>query len=193
MKNNIAYLSLFILFFAVIMSCKKSNDKSNTNTNTTNTFADSLRKTCTRPFVGPADSSNFYLPTAFTPNGDGLDDVYNMIGYRSDSDFSSFLMTIYDTTGTLVFQTNSATRAWDGTDTTTGKQSTKYKFYVEIAYTTIGNKSVSAGTFLFLLSTNTTGCINIVKSDSSGYEFPDQFNPITGFDPAISSQEIFCN
>jgi len=189
MKNNTVCLFLFVLFFALSTSCKKSNDKSNTSP--TNTFADSLRKTCTQPFIGPGDSSNFYFATAFTPNGDGIDDLYRIIG--TNLNFTGYLMTIYDTTGTLVFQANSATRAWDGTDTTTGKQSTKYKFYVEVKYTTAGNKSVSAGTFLFLLSTNTTGCINIVKSDSSYYEFEDQFNPITGFNASISSQEIFCN
>ena len=192
MKKNAAYFLLLCLCFTLYISCKKSSDKSNTNTTITNTFADSLRKSCTLPFVGVGDSSNFYLATAFTPNGDGVNDLYKIIGKTSD--IASFLMTIYDTTGKLVFQTNNAARAWDGTDTSTGKQSTKYKFYVEVAYTTTGNKSASAGTFLFLLSTNITlGCINIVKADSSSYEFGDQFNIVTGFNPAFTSGESYCN
>ena len=191
MKSTFGILLLSVLCFTLTMNCKKKSDNSN---NTPSAFADSLRRTCTQPFVGTSDSSDFYLPTAFTPNGDGIDDVYRILGNQSD--IARFLLTIYDTTGTLVFRSTAASRAWDGTDTTTGKLSTKYKFYVEIAYTTTGNKSVSAGTFLFLLSTNTSlGCLNIAPADSASYEFEDQFNIVTGsgFNPSIASNETFCN
>jgi len=192
MRKKTAYILLPGLCFALYISCRKPTDKPNTNNTNTNTFADSLRKSCTKPFVGAGDSSNFYLATAFTPNGDGLNDLYKIIGRTSD--IATFLMTIYDTTGKLVFQTNNVTRAWDGTDTATGRQSTKYKFYVEVAYTTTGNKSASAGTFLFLLSANSSlGCINIIKADSSSYEFGDQFNISTGFTPSFTSGESYCN
>jgi len=156
------------------------------------TFADSLKQSCTKPFVAVGDSSNFFLATAFTPNGDGINDFYGVIG--ASLHFSSFLMAIYDTTGTLVYETANPAIQWEGTDTTTGKQSTKYKFYVQVKYTTPGNKSGSAGTYLYLLSNNTaSGCVNLVKADSSGYEFGDQFSILTGFDPALPSNEPFCN
>ncbi len=187
MQRLFPSILLLCLFFALFACCKKKPDSANNNTPT---FADSLRRSCIQPFTGPGDSSDYYLPTAFTPNGDGINDLYRIIG--KNLNFSSFLMSIYDTTGTLVFQSKDASYSWNGKDTTTGKQSTKYKFYVEVAYTTTGNRSASAGTFLFLLATTTPpGCVNIVKSDSSSYEFGDQFS-FTGFNAATPSGESFC-
>ena len=187
-------LSLLLLCTAIICctGCKKSSN--NSNTYTPSAFADSLRNMCTMPFIGPGDSSSFYLPTAFTPNADGRDDLYLILG--KDLNFTSFLLTVYDTTGKLVFQSNNASYRWDGHDTATGKLSTQYKFYVEVKYTTTGNKSAGAGTYVYLLSGNEAAeCVNIVHADSSKYEFPDQFNLYTGegFDPAFLSGENFCN
>jgi len=177
--------------------CKKPKTTNTIpKTDTLSAFADSLKRTCTTPFVGPGDSSDIYLPTAFTPNGDGVNDLYKIIGVDCSvaGYFSSFQLTVYDTLGNLVFQTTSPLQYWEGTDTATGRQSTKYKFYVELAYTTAGGKTGNKGTFLFLPATNTTlGCINAIPADSSSYEFPDQINPITGFNRAMSSNEVYCN
>lgn len=192
MQKSYSFLLLLSLCIVIYTStgCKKKSGNPN-NTNTATTFADSLRKSCTLPFAGPGDSSGFYLATAFTPNGDGINDLYRIVG--KSLNFTSFLMTVYDTTGTLVFRSNNAAHAWDGTDTATGRQSTKYKFYVEVAYTTSGNKSANAGTFVFLLSTNAaSGCINTLIADSSRYEFGDQFS-YSGFNAGMPSYENFCH
>ncbi|WP_190242575.1 T9SS type B sorting domain-containing protein [Hymenobacter lapidiphilus] len=50
------------------------------------------------------------LPTAFTPNGDGLNDVLELKGRFLDS----FRFTIIDRNGQTVFQTTDRTRSWDG-------------------------------------------------------------------------------
>ncbi|UAY52777.1 T9SS type B sorting domain-containing protein [Ferruginibacter albus] len=57
----------------------------------------------------PAD---IYVPTAFTPNGDGLNDVFKPIalGIRSLSSFR-----IYNRWGAIVFSTNNIGKGWDGT------------------------------------------------------------------------------
>ena len=191
MKKAFICLSLSILCFILGAGCKKSSN------NDPSPFALSLAKTCTKPFVGHGDSSNIYLPTAFTPNGDGINDVYRILGESclSPGYFLSFLLTVYDTTGALVYQSNHVSQIqWYGLDTATGKLSTKYKFYVKISYTTAGNITDSGGTYVYLLSTDTLKhCINRMHADTAKYQLPDQFDPITGFNPAYPSFEQFCN
>jgi len=192
MKKTPVYLSMVVVAVCMYISCKKSSNDSNVST----PFADSLRKTCTQPFVGPGDSSDIYLPTAFTPNGDGINDLYRIVGRNLfPTSFSSFLLTVYDTTGKLIFRSVDASVPWEGIDSTTGKVSTKYKFYVELAYNMLSGKSASKGTFLYLLTTDSAAhCVNIRTADSSKYIFEDEFDAsIPGFNPAWSSYETYCN
>lgn len=60
-----------------------------------------------------------YVPTAFTPGKNGINDVFVPKGYGYDYD--SFHMTIYDRWGTIVFQTNDIAQGWDGTSHTNGE------------------------------------------------------------------------
>jgi len=51
------------------------------------------------------------LPTAFTPNGDGENDVFRVRG----GPFNAVIFSIYNNWGELIFQTNDALIGWDGT------------------------------------------------------------------------------
>jgi gliding motility-associated-like protein len=51
-----------------------------------------------------------FVPTAFTPNGDGLNDVLELRGRYLDN----FRFTIIDRNGQQVFQATSRTQTWDG-------------------------------------------------------------------------------
>lgn len=52
------------------------------------------------------------VPTAFTPNGDGLNDyLYPLNAYNA----TNLLFRVYNRLGQLVFETKSFTRKWDGT------------------------------------------------------------------------------
>jgi gliding motility-associated-like protein len=53
----------------------------------------------------------FYMPTAFSPNGDGLNDVFRPVG----NEIVEFLMLVYDRWGQLVFETQDFEKGWDGT------------------------------------------------------------------------------
>lgn len=53
---------------------------------------------------------SFYVPDAFTPNGDGINDTFGIAGEA----IKSFNMRIYDRWGELLFESNSATTQWDG-------------------------------------------------------------------------------
>lgn len=54
---------------------------------------------------------NLFSPTAFTPNGDGLNDVFNVFGQYIDT----FEMDIFNRWGELLFTTRELSEGWDGT------------------------------------------------------------------------------
>lgn len=53
-----------------------------------------------------------YIPTAFTPNGDGKNDRFHVIFAGPTSDFK---LMVYDRWGRMVFATSDPTAGWDGT------------------------------------------------------------------------------
>lgn len=57
------------------------------------------------------DNFAFYVPNAFTPNGDGVNDTFRGFGVA----LRSYTMSIYNRWGELVFRTNDYNQPWDGT------------------------------------------------------------------------------
>jgi len=55
-----------------------------------------------------------YIPNAFTPNGDGLNDTFLILGLPPEN-ITLFNLQIYNRWGQLVFSTNSILQGWDGT------------------------------------------------------------------------------
>ena len=54
----------------------------------------------------------FYVPNSFTPNGDGINDVFKPSGEAID--ITNYSMTIYNRWGKVVFKTNDINAGWDG-------------------------------------------------------------------------------
>jgi gliding motility-associated-like protein len=54
-------------------------------------------------------TDTLYVPSAFTPNGDGKNDVFNALGVVND-----FQMEIYNRWGERIFKTSSLLNGWDG-------------------------------------------------------------------------------
>ncbi len=79
---------------------------------------------------------SLYLPNAFTPNGDGLNDTYAPIA----SDVETFHMNIYNRWGELVFTTNTMSKQWDGTVNAKLAQSDVYIY--EVKYSGYINKKI---------------------------------------------------
>lgn len=67
------------------------------------------QKACITIEVSP--ESTLYIPNAFTPNGDDLNDVL----YTPGTNLIKYHFMIYNRWGNLVFESNDAEKGWDGT------------------------------------------------------------------------------
>lgn len=56
----------------------------------------------------------FYTPNSFTPNGDGLNDIFIPKNAGIDLNGEGYELLIYDRWGDLLFKTNNPTAGWDG-------------------------------------------------------------------------------
>ena len=74
------------------------------------TATDAVTITITEPPQG-CDSSMVFMPTAFSPNGDGQNDVLYLHGPTC---ITQMRLLIYDRWGELVFTTTSISSGWDG-------------------------------------------------------------------------------
>jgi len=65
--------------------------------------------------IDPATGDTVYhilLPNAFTPNSDGVNDIYRVYGYGINPD--EFNMRIFDRYDNMIFYTDELYRGWDG-------------------------------------------------------------------------------
>jgi len=58
------------------------------------------------------DISTFYTPTAFSPDGDGINDVWKVVG--SGIDLDNIKLQVYDRWGEVIFETNDLSTGWNG-------------------------------------------------------------------------------
>lgn len=77
-----------------------------------------------------SDSSGLQLPNVFTPNGDGTNDVYSMIG--NTATIQQFSIEIYNRWGMKVFTSNDVNISWDGL--ISGKEATSGVYYAILNY-----------------------------------------------------------
>lgn len=74
------------------------------------------------------DEPYIFLPNAFSPNGDGINDILFIRG-----DFiNDCLLRIYDRWGEKVFETTSTDKGWDGTFKGKDCQQGVYDYYLEV-------------------------------------------------------------
>lgn len=67
---------------------------------------------CTKSDMSvPANAPTLYVPTAFTPNGDGVNDYFIVV---SSAPLSYYNITIYDNNNIAVYQGNDIKKGWDG-------------------------------------------------------------------------------
>lgn len=181
MKAHLFTYSFTFLLMLTAAACNKKDDRTPVN----NTDA-ALEKACGNPFRQPYDTTFYVLPTAFTPNGDGKNDLYWIQGIHPP--FTGFTMAIYRTTGSKVIQIKSVDTYWDGRDSL-GQMCTDYKYFVKLKYSD-GSRLVDTGTYVYMLSGNT--CVKRVVADTLKYHFADQFDLSKG-SFQYPTNEVFCN
>ncbi|MBS1687735.1 MAG: gliding motility-associated C-terminal domain-containing protein [Bacteroidetes bacterium] len=180
-RMAISVLSVSMLF-VLFSECKKAKDAGATTT--------TLDSNCNNLIsIYSADSTAIALSTAFSPNGDGKNDLYRPI-ILYPKKISNFSLSIYKQSGALVYQTSS-TSGWDGVDMS-GAKSTDYKYQVKVSFTNASGIKVDTCTYLFLLRNSSAGCLNDVAADKASYFFEDQFNVTTG-KAAYTTNETLCN
>ncbi|HEX6332593.1 MAG TPA: gliding motility-associated C-terminal domain-containing protein, partial [Flavisolibacter sp.] len=93
-----------------------------------------------------ASPCNLLLPTAFTPNGDGLNDHFGPVTHRF---MMTFDMKVFNRWGQLVFETPDPSRRWDGTFR--GKHASMGVYAWVVSYTdAAGRQRVARGTVVLI-------------------------------------------
>ena len=78
-------------------------------------------------------STHHYLvPSAFSPNGDGVNDVFRVVGDYEQMNF--FDLSVYNRWGQLQFQTNVPTSGWDGSFGGILAELGTYYWYLDIQF-----------------------------------------------------------
>ena len=83
-------------------------------------------------FIPVEDNFAFYVPSAFTPNTDGHNEVF----LPKVNDVAHYELTIYIRNGELIFYTNNPDNGWDGT--VEGKPAPQGIYVWKIIYSKIG-------------------------------------------------------
>ncbi len=94
----------------------------------------------TRDSIEVLDKCNFeiYMPNAFTPNGDGLNDSFGVSGYNKNKFIK---LSIYNRLGQMMFETTEQTKKWDGTFKNKLQPTGVYIYYLQME--TLNGKALS--------------------------------------------------
>lgn len=127
-KATIAFFTLA----AVILSChKESRERSG--------YCDELFTDT----LGTGDSCRIYVPNAFTPNGDGVNDLYMPVAYH----VKSWQFEIYNNCGERIFYSTQPGQGWNAEDRVRFVQS----YYFRLQATTESNHHIGqCGEFMAL-------------------------------------------
>lgn len=172
-------LALFIVILTLATSCVKSKYKKNCCTGSISILAEGYSNT---------DSVYLVAPNAFTPNADGINDVFALIMKGIDS--TSFTLVISQGDSFIndeeVFNSNDDGFIWDGTNN--GKKVRPGVYSYEFSALTYNSEYIYGEGELCLIEYDyTTG----IKNCSSCY-FSDQFDPST-HTFTLSTSETYCN
>ena len=102
---------------------------------------DSVTKQITIDFL-----LNLYFPTAFTPDGDNINDTFNFVA--SGILDSTFIMQIFDKWGGLVYETKDLRKGWDGKSIVGAAMPSGVYTYKIFFYDQSGKKRQIRGRFL---------------------------------------------
>ncbi len=169
----------FLLFCAItIVSCKKRD--------TSNNSAAFCK--ATGPMIYQKGNSELLLPDAFTPNGDGKNDVF--LPVMKNIDTASYSLTVVQGLDAVFFHTTNPTEGWGGL-TQTAVNYTPGLYEVSIHFKTTDGTEIDGCNFVTVPGTDESR--HCILTKSSAYHFADQAdpaNPAAGF--KFPTAEIAC-
>jgi gliding motility-associated-like protein len=116
---------------------------------TAGTYTISITNVCgtgTDEVVIAAANCDPLMPNAFTPDGDGRNDLFRV---KFPQFFRAFRLTVFDRRGTLLYQTSTPGAGWDGT--LRGRQLPTANYVWRLEYTDLqGRKDTRWGTVLLI-------------------------------------------
>jgi gliding motility-associated-like protein len=163
-------INFIIVFLSLVMmsSCKKDSAPSVHCANLLNDLLPS------------SDSGALFIVSAFTPNGDGINDGFRIF----HKDIASISIKMYDKNSQVVFESSQLNAVW--TPILGGKKFEQYFFRIE-AITQNNNRIGKCGV-LYALSCIPSGMLQ------HSFTFEDQFDSQTGaFALATSETLATCN
>jgi gliding motility-associated-like protein len=83
---------------------------------------------------------DYYIPNAFSPNGDNLNDIFRVVGLYKDVTFSMF---VYNRWGQMVFESNNIEDGWNGMYKNEYCPPDSYVWVVKIAFN--GDEIITQG------------------------------------------------
>jgi gliding motility-associated-like protein len=89
--------------------------------------------------------ASVYVPDAFTPNGDGTNDVFIAKGVFAEK----FSMSVFSRWGDVIYATSDKTKGWDGTASGQSLPAGQYLYRIEVQDVT-GRKTVRSGAVLLI-------------------------------------------
>lgn len=89
---------------------------------------------------------DIFMPTAFTPNADGINDIYHV--FTLDN-YKLISFTIFNRLGGKVFSTSNANAGWDGTFKGQPQETGQYVYYLEMKHPS-GKKITRKGSILLI-------------------------------------------
>jgi gliding motility-associated-like protein len=156
--RSMKYLSLLAVGLMIMSSC-------NRDTLTTCPIA-------APPYYYTNGGATIQFPTAFTPNGDGRNDVFRPVGITGITNYS---MTVYDAGGGVMFRTNDPYGfGWTG-KTSSGMELAAGRYPVNFQFTTLNGEVVNKDICVSLLSYGGANCIT--RTNGEVYYFEDQLDP----------------
>lgn len=178
MKSVLLACTTLLFCATAVTSCKKRD-----TTNNSAVFCKATGLT-----IYQKGTSELTLPDAFTPNGDGKNDVF--LPVMKNIDTASYSLTVVQGLDAIYFHTTNPKEGWGG-PSRTAVNYTPGLYAVSIHFKTADGTEVDGCNFVNLLGTDTSR--DCIYTSGSIYNFADQVNPANpaaGF--KLPTAEIAC-
>ena len=146
------------------------------------------------PVKGYGGFGSILIPNAFSPNGDGKNDVFRVVQIDTMA-VRSIVMRIVSADGTLIATISRSVDGWDGFDRNSGKYYPAGKYRVDYGIVMRGGGGTDAvyngHTCLKLYGSGTGGCL-IPQGNANEDVFGDQVDPATS-NVVYATAEQICN